>query len=155
MAKLKYEFPHHSSQPNGRPLRTRLFGRIARMNRLVSRVPTLFNWISGLAPSRWALERIAGIDRRRPLPSLAAQPFTDWFRYHMPPAAAPRGEVVLFNDTFTTYNVPEIARAAVEVLEAGGYRGGRVEREGGGRPLLSQGMLAQARERDTCDGLGP
>ena len=149
MAKLKYEFLHHYYQVNGLPLRNRLFGRIARMNRLASRVPTLFNWISGLAPSRWALERIAGIDRRRPLPSLAAQPFTDWFRHHRPPAAAPRGEVVLFNDTFTTYNVPEIARAAVEVLEAGGYRVVLVDRKCCGRPLISKGMLAEAREHAT------
>ena len=146
MAKLKYEFLHHYYQANGLPLRNRLFGRVARMNRLASRVPTLFNWISGLAPSRWALERIAGIDRRRPLPSLAAQPFTDWFRHHISPAAAPRGEVVLFNDTFTTYNVPEIARAAVEVLEAGGYRVVLVDRKCCGRPLISKGMLVEARE---------
>src|SRR2546422_6338929 len=144
MAKLKSEFLHPAYHANGPPRRNRLFGRIARMNRLASRVPTLFNWISGLAPSRWALERIAGIDRRRPLPSLAAQPFTDWFRHHRPPAAAPRGEVVLFNDTFTTYNVPEIARAPVEVLEAGGERAGRLGRQWCCRPLISHGMLGAA-----------
>src|SRR5258707_15469192 len=89
---------------------------------------------------------IAGIDRRRPLPSLSAQTFTDWFSRRVPPAASPRGEVVLFNDTFTTYNVPEIARAAVEVLEAGGYRVVLVERKCCGRPLISKGMLAEARD---------
>ena len=146
MAKLKYEFLHHYYQANGLPLRNRLFGRIARMNRLGCRMPALVNWVSGLAPSRWALERLAGIDRRRPLPSLAAQTFTDWFARRVPPAAAPRGEVVLFNDTFTTYNVPEIAQAAVEVLEAAGYRVVLVDRECCGRPLISKGMLAEARE---------
>src|SRR5207245_1175342 len=85
-------------------------------------------------------------DRGRPLPRLAGQTFTEWFRRHTPPATAPRGEVVLFNDTFTTYNVPEIARAAVEVLEAGGYRVVLVERKCCGRPLISKGMLAEARE---------
>src|SRR2546427_3218874 len=129
MAKLKYEFLHHYYEANGLPLRNRLFGRIARMNRLGSRMPALVNWVSGLAPSRWALEKLAGIDRRRPLPSLAAQTFTDWFARRVPPAAAPRGEVVLFNDTFTTYNVPEIAQAAVEVLEAAGYRVVLVDRK--------------------------
>ena len=146
MAKLKYEFLHHYYQANGLPLRNRLFGRIARMNRLGSRMPALVNWVSGLTPSRWALEKLAGIDRRRPLPSLAAQTFTDWFARRVPPAAAPRGEVVLFNDTFTTYNVPEIAQAAVEVLEAAGYRVVLVDRECCGRPLISKGMLAEARE---------
>ncbi len=146
MAKLKYEFLHHYYNANGLPLRNRLFGRIARMNRLGSRMPALFNWVSNLAASRWALERLAGIDRRRPLPSLAAQTFTEWFARHTPPAAAPRGDVVLFNDTFTTYNVPEIARAAVGVLEAAGYRVVLVDRKCCGRPLISKGMLAEARD---------
>jgi FAD/FMN-containing dehydrogenase/Fe-S oxidoreductase len=146
MAKLKYEFLHHYYNANGLPLRNRLFGRIARMNRLGSRMPALFNWVSNLAASRWALERLAGIDRRRPLPSLAAQTFTEWFARHTPPAASPRGDVVLFNDTFTTYNVPEIARAAVGVLEAAGYRVVLVDRKCCGRPLISKGMLAEARD---------
>ena len=146
MAKLKYEFLHHYYEANGLPLRNRLFGQIAKVNRLGSRLPALVNRLSGLAPSRWALEKIAGIDRRRPLPSLAAETFDDWFRRHPPPAAAPRGEVVLFNDTFVTYNVPEIARAAVEVLEAAGYRVVLVDRKCCGRPLISKGMLTQARE---------
>jgi len=146
MAKMKYEFLHHYYQANGLPLRNRMFGRVARMNRLASRAPALFNWLSGLSVSRWALEKVAGIDRRRPLPSLAPESFTDWFAKRTPPAAAPRGEVVLFNDTFTTYNVPDIARAAVEVLEAGGYRVVLVDRKCCGRPLISKGMLAEARE---------
>jgi FAD/FMN-containing dehydrogenase/Fe-S oxidoreductase len=146
MAKLKYEFLHHYYRANGLPLRNRLFGRISRMNAVGSRVPALVNWLSNLAPSRWALERIAGIDRRRPLPSLAAQTFTDWFGHRTPPTAAPRGEVVLFNDTFTTYNVPEIARAAVGVLEAAGYRVVLVDKKCCGRPLISKGMLAEARD---------
>jgi FAD/FMN-containing dehydrogenase/Fe-S oxidoreductase len=146
MAKLKYEFLHHYYQANGLPLRNRLFGRIARMNHLGARVPGLVNWISTLAPSRWVLEKVAGIDRRRPLPALATQTFTDWFARRTPPAAAPRGEVVLFNDTFTTYNVPEIARAAVAVLEAAGYRVVLIDRKCCGRPLISKGMLAEARE---------
>jgi FAD/FMN-containing dehydrogenase/Fe-S oxidoreductase len=146
MAKLKYEFLHHYYQANGLPLRNRLFGRIARMNHLGARVPGLVNWISTLAPSRWVLEKVAGIDRRRPLPALAAQTFTDWFARRTPPSAAPRGEVVLFNDTFTTYNVPEIARAAVAVLEAAGYRVVLIDRKCCGRPLISKGMLAEARE---------
>jgi len=53
---------------------------------------------------------------------------------------------VLFNDTFTTYNVPEIARAAVGVLEAAGYRVVLVDRKCCGRPLISKGMLGEARE---------
>src|SRR5438132_10159017 len=146
MAKLKYEFLYHYYRANGLPLRNRLFGRIERLNRLGSRMPGLVNALSSLASTRWLLEKVAGIDRRRPLPALAAETFTDWFARRPAPAAAARGEVVLFHDTFVTYNTPEIGRAAVELLEAAGYRVVLVDRKCCGRPLISKGMLAEARE---------
>lgn len=146
MAKLKYEFLHHYYQAHGLPLRNRLFGRIERVNRLGSLAPRLVNLVSRLAPGRWLLERVAGIDRRRPLPALAGQTFTAWFALHRAPAEAPRGEVVLFHDTFVTYNTPGIGQAAVSLLEAAGYRVVLVDRKCCGRPMISKGMLAEARE---------
>ena len=146
MAKMKYEFLYHYYQANGLPLRNRLFGRIERLNRLMSRLPTLSNWMSSISFNRWVMEKVMGIDRRRPLPALAEQTFTDWFARRPVPAAAPRGEVVLFHDTFVTYNTPEIGRAAVQLLEAAGYKVVLVDRKCCGRPLISKGMLAEARE---------
>jgi FAD/FMN-containing dehydrogenase/Fe-S oxidoreductase len=145
MAKLKYEFLHHYYRANGLPLRNRLFGHIARLNALGRPVAPLVNRLSALGPARWLLEKIAGIDRRRPLPRLASQTFTEWFARHPTPPAAPRGEVVLFDDTFVRYNVPEIGRAAVQLLEAAGYQVRLVERKCCGRPLISKGMLDAAR----------
>jgi Fe-S oxidoreductase len=54
--------------------------------------------------------------------------------------------VVLFHDTFVTYNRPEIGRAAVELLEAAGYRVELVNKKCCGRPLISKGMLTEAKE---------
>src|SRR4029453_18784814 len=51
-----------------------------------------------------------------------------------------------FHDTFVSYNTPEIGRAAVELLEAAGYKVELVDRKGCGRPLISKGMLDEARE---------
>jgi FAD/FMN-containing dehydrogenase/Fe-S oxidoreductase len=146
MAKMKYEFLHHYYQANGLPLRNRLFGRIERLNRLLCHVPTIANWMISVPFNRWLMEKVAGIDRRRPLPALAEQTFTDWFAQRPAPGAAPRGEVVLFHDTFVTYNTPEIGRAAVQLLEAAGYRVVLVDRKCCGRPLISKGMLIEARE---------
>jgi FAD/FMN-containing dehydrogenase/Fe-S oxidoreductase len=146
MAKMKYEFLHHYHQANGLPLRNRLFGRIEKLNRLLSHVPTIANWMTSVPFNRWLMEKVAGIDRRRPLPALAEQTFTDWFAQRPAPVAAPRGEVVLFHDTFVTYNAPEIGRAAVQLLEAAGYRVVLVDRKCCGRPLISKGMLIEARE---------
>jgi FAD/FMN-containing dehydrogenase/Fe-S oxidoreductase len=146
MAKMKYEFLHHYYQANGLPLRNRLFGHIEKLNRLLSRLPTLSNWMTAVPFNRWLMEKVAGIDRRRPLPALAGQTFTAWFEQRPAPAAAPRGEVVLFHDTFVTYNTPEIGRAAVQLLETAGYRVVLVDRKCCGRPLISKGMLSKARE---------
>jgi Fe-S oxidoreductase/FAD/FMN-containing dehydrogenase len=147
MAKMKYEFLHHYYAANGLPLRNKVFGRVARMNAMAAPVAGLFNFVNGLTPVRWLLERTVGIDRRRPLPALASETFTDWFRRrHGPKGDAPRGEVVLFHDTFVTYNTPAIGQAAVHLLEAAGYRVVLVDRKCCGRPMISKGMLEEARE---------
>jgi len=146
MAKLKYEFLYHYYKANGLPLRNRMFGRVARLSALGARTPRLSNAINALPPVRWLLEKTVGLDRRRPLPALAPETFEAWFRRHTPPPAAPRGEVVLFHDTFVTYNTPEIGHAAVRLLEGAGYRVVLVDRKCCGRPLISKGMLDEARE---------
>ncbi len=54
--------------------------------------------------------------------------------------------VVLFPDTFTDYNDPQIGRAAVRVLEAAGYEVLLPRRPiCCGRPLISKGLLGQAK----------
>ncbi len=146
MAKMKYEFLHHYYQKHGLPLRNRLFGGIARLNRLGALAPGLSNWLSNLAPNRWLLEKVAGIDRRRPLPAFADETFEAWFRKRGAPVDAPRGEVVLFHDTFVNYNAPAIGRAAVALLERAGYRVLLADRKCCGRPMISKGLLTQARE---------
>ena len=145
MAKMKYEFLHHYHAVNGLPLRNRLFGHIARLSWLGSRLAPISNWIARSRPNRWLMERVAGIDRRRPLPAFARETFTDWFDRRRAPVEAPRGDVVLFHDTFITYNAPEIGRAAVELLEVAGYRVQLVDKKCCGRPLISKGMLDEAK----------
>jgi Fe-S oxidoreductase len=145
MAKMKFEFLHHYYSVNGLPLRNRLFGHIAKLSWLGSRLAPISNWIARSWPNRWLMERMAGIDRRRPLPRFARETFTDWFDARRAPREAPRGDVVLFHDTFVTYNSPEIGRAAVELLEAGGYRVQLVDKKCCGRSLISKGMLDEAK----------
>ncbi|MDP2700989.1 MAG: FAD-linked oxidase C-terminal domain-containing protein, partial [Candidatus Rokubacteria bacterium] len=146
MAKMKYEFLYHYHKANGQPLRNRIFGHIGRLSWWGARLAPLSNWLAASAPNRRLMEALLGIDRRRPLPTFARETFTDWFDRRRPPPTAPRGSVVLFHDTFVTYNAPEIGRAAVELLEAAGYKVELVNRKCCGRPLISKGMLDEARE---------
>ncbi|MBI3455448.1 MAG: FAD-binding protein [Candidatus Rokubacteria bacterium] len=146
MAKLKYEFLAHYYRAHGLPLRNRLFGHIHRLARLGSALAPVSNWIARSAPNRWLLRSLCGIDRRRPLPAFAGTPFTAWFARHRPGGAGERGTVVLFHDTFNTYQTPDVAIAATQLLEAAGYRVFLPERRCCGRPMISKGMLAEARD---------
>ena len=68
------------------------------------------------------LTAAGGIDRRRRIPLFAGQTLQAWTVRRDPGLSGLRGEVVLWPDTFTNHLVPGIGRAAVEVLEAAGWR---------------------------------
>jgi FAD/FMN-containing dehydrogenase/Fe-S oxidoreductase len=146
MAKLKYEFLDHYHRANGLPLRNRLFGGIERMNRIGCQFAPLSNWIAQTKLNRWLMEKFAGIDRRRPLPTFASPTFEDWFQDHQLEGDGTNGEVVLFHDTFNNFNTPNVAIAATRFLERSGYRVRLVEKRCCGRPMISKGMLRVAKE---------
>jgi FAD/FMN-containing dehydrogenase/Fe-S oxidoreductase len=146
MAKLKYEFLDHYHRANGLPLRNRMFGGIEKLNRFGSRMAPLANRMTNSSVSRWLLEVLAGVDRRRPLPGFATQSFEDWFGKHTPEPGGGKGDVILFQDTFNNYNTPGVAIAATRFLERSGYRVLLADKKCCGRPMISKGMLAQAKE---------
>src|SRR5919198_3194940 len=146
MAKLKYEFLAHYHEAHGTPLRARLFANIERLNQVGCALAPLSTAAANLGVSRWLLEKIVGIDRRRSLPPFAPQTFERWFRRHRPTvAAASQRKVILFHDTFMNYNYPEIGKAAVAVLERAGHEVMLVAKRCCGRPMISKGMLEEAR----------
>jgi Fe-S oxidoreductase len=146
MAKLKYEFLDHYHRANGLPLRNKLFGAIESLNRIGSALAPFSNWIANSSANRWLMELVAGIDRRRPVPQFARETFEDWFRKHKIEGDGSKGEVVLFHDTFNNYNTPNVAVAATSFLEKSGYRVLLVDKRCCGRPMISKGMLGQAKE---------
>jgi Fe-S oxidoreductase len=173
MTRLKAEWLAQHHRAHGVPLRARLFGNIRLINRLGSALAPLANLAFDL-PGAGALgERLLGISRHRRLPRFAAEPFHVWFARHQnqEPRTKNQGQisgsrfsglgsgtVVLFPDTFTNYNEPEVGRAAVRVLEAAGYEVILPRRAlCCGRPLISKGLLdqAQALARQQMEWLAP
>ena len=148
MAKLKYEFLNRYQERHGVPLRSRLFGNINTLNRLGSRYAPMTNWIAGNGLGKALVSALLGISSRRQQPRFARQSLPDWFaqRDRSRLSAAKFGAVALYNDTFMNYNYPEIGIAAVELLEAAGYEVQLVNGGCCGRPMISKGMLDQARE---------
>ena len=150
MAKIKYEVLAQRNKEHGTPLRAKLFANIATLAKLTSPFASVANALSKPAPVRALMQRFGGIAAARPLPAFASQTFPRWFKQHTfgpPKVTAPRGDVVLFHDTFTDYFNPEVGQAATRVLEGLGYRVVLAERTGCcGRPAISKGLLPEAKK---------
>ena len=157
MAKIKFEFLAHYYEKHGVPLRARLMAHIARLSRLSSGFcAPLINRLLGNPIMRWLLEKTLGVSRQRKLPPFAREPFTTWFQKRGKKPASEQ-KVVLFNDTFNTYNYPHISIAATELLEAAGYEVILPGHSCCGRPMISKGLVDKARAaaRDCVEKLAP
>ncbi len=145
VARFKSDFlaDHHAR--HGTPLQARALGGIAQASVWGSRFAPVSNWVASAA------SKFIGIDARRKLPEWRRDTFMKWA------AGRNTGTVTLFADTFTNHYDREIGMAAVELLERGGITA-RVFRPGCcGRPLISKGLLAEARTtlEQTIEALYP
>ncbi len=152
MAKLKYEFLQHYYDDHGTPMSARALGNAATVAPLGRALAPVANALLPLNAVRWLVEKTAGVDRRRIMPTYARQSFDGWRRAHerSRPEPAQRAEakpkVALFADTWTMYNEPEVGAAATRVLEALGYEVEHVTYGCCGRPQLSKGLLRDAKK---------
>lgn len=146
MAKLKYEFLAHYQDKHGVPFRNRLFANLEWTGELGRLAPGLANRLFKNKTFRRVLDRRVGVDERRELPALSKTRFQDWFRNRKPEEPPGAKKVVLWDDCYISQHQPELGKAAVVVLEAAGFsvhliKGGRCC----GRPMISKGLLSQAR----------
>jgi Fe-S oxidoreductase len=156
MARMKAEFLHRLHQASGPSLRTRMLARPDRLGQWGCRLTPVSNWVLGSRPARWLGEKILGISRHRSVPRFATRTFDQWYSQHSAhhsssseTASRPELEkqsILLFSDTFMNYFEPEIGVAAVAILEWAGLPVTALSHHCCGRPLISQGMLDEARE---------
>jgi FAD/FMN-containing dehydrogenase/Fe-S oxidoreductase len=145
LATYKAEFLSHYHEGRLRPPSDYAFANIDIWARLASNLPGLVNLATQLPFLRDIAKLAAGMPPQRSVPALAPQTFRRWFHRRQPrnPEGAP---VTLWPDTFNNYFLPDTAKAAVEVLEAAGFR--PAIPEAGlccGRPLYDFGMLERAK----------
>ncbi|HET6725011.1 MAG TPA: FAD-binding and (Fe-S)-binding domain-containing protein [Gammaproteobacteria bacterium] len=145
MATYKAEFLSHYFAGRLKPLSAYAFGLIDRWSRLASRVPAVVNFLTNTPGLSRIAKEIVRIPEARSIPKYAPQTFKSWFakrpvRNHDGPP------VVLWADTFNNHFFPDIAQAAVEVLEAQGFRVlVPLQPICCGRPLYEFGMLDRAK----------
>jgi len=164
VATYKSEFLSHYYEGRIRPRSAYAFGNIDLWARLASHAPGVANLTTQLPFLRDISKLVAGIPAERDIPAFAPETFKTWFHrtrarrfvsgYRFSDTAgssqstAPLGAappVLLWPDTFNNHFLPGTAKAAVEVLEAAGFRV-VVPRANlcCGRPLYDHGMLDRA-----------
>jgi Fe-S oxidoreductase len=162
MAAYKAEFLAHYYEGRRRPLRSYAFGLINHWGAMAEYVPRLANVFMKAPPFssliKWALD----VAPERRLPAFAPRSFRRAFRagsrvlspesrVSSPQSLAPRPRirrVLLWPDCSNNYFHPEVAHAAVAVLESAGFAVDVPrERLCCGRPLYDHGMLTAARRR--------
>jgi FAD/FMN-containing dehydrogenase/Fe-S oxidoreductase len=145
---LKVELLHARIAKHGLSWRQRLFSFVEILGKLGCSSPRLANAALDSAFVREVLEKVLGIASQRPLPHYPDQRFHQWFRRRRLDKSLPRrGRVILWDDTFVRYYEPEIAIAAVRVLEAAGYEVAlAIGSKCCGRPAFSQGHLDRAKK---------
>ena len=157
VATYKAEFMSHYYEGRLRPRSAYAFGLIHVWARLASLMPDAVNFFTQAPALSGAAKRLAGVAPERDIPAFAPQTFKQWFRERGPRHEGRPG-VMLWPDTFNNYFHPEVARAAVAVLEDAGYRVIVPERDVCcGRPLYDFGMMDKAKRwlQDILDHLRP
>jgi FAD/FMN-containing dehydrogenase/Fe-S oxidoreductase len=145
LATYKAEFLSHYHEGHLRPRSDYAFAHIDFWARLASKVPGLVNLATQLPVLRDLAKLASGMPHQRSVPTFAPLTFRSWFEHRQPPNPdAPL--VMLWPDTFNNYFLPDTAKAAVEVLEAAGFRVVIPKTIlCCGRPLYDFGMLDRAK----------
>ncbi len=163
MATYKAEFRAHHYAGRLRPRAAYSMGLIHWWAKLAAHAPRLANALADAPILDGVAKAVGGIAPEREIPRFAPETFRSWWRARggrwvedarVQGPAGPRGlagddvanRVILWVDTFNDHFHPDVARAAVEVLEAAG-REVLVPRPSlcCGRPLYDWGFLGQAK----------
>src|SRR5206468_380441 len=118
------------------------FGMIDQWSRIGSAMPAVSNFLL----SNSLTKSLIGIHHKRTLPKYAKENFKYWFKKRKSSVRfSNEKKVILWADTFNNYFHPEVAKAAVEVLEQAGFEViVPMQHLCCGRPLYDYGMLNTA-----------
>ncbi len=143
MAKIKYEFLHQYYKKNNIPIRSRLTGNIAILNKIGSIFPNIFNLTRKLFIFKLISDYVLKIDKRRNIPKIASHSFEKLYKSD---SNSNNKTAVFFHDTFTNYNHPQVGLSAIKILKSLNYNVMLIDKKCCGRPLISKGLLESAKK---------
>ena len=142
VGRMKSEFLSAYWKRDGPSVTARALGRIDRLAVWGSRLAPVSNALAGSGLVRALNERVLGLDRRRTMPKFARRTLRS-----LGDGQTAEARVSVFVDTFTNHFHPEIGLAALDVIQRAGQSRTLAPNVCCGRPLISQGLLDEARER--------
>ncbi|MSR43834.1 MAG: FAD-binding oxidoreductase [Phycisphaerales bacterium] len=152
ISKLKAEFTAQEYwRRGGVPWRVRAMANVQIINRLGSAIWPIASALVRQTPVRALVAALLGMSSKRSLPQFGPA-LRSWMERRAklrvqqdgPRSLQEQPTVLLLPDCFTQWSTPEVGRAAVEVLEAFGYRVVLPHAGCCGRAAISCGMLADA-----------
>ncbi|MEM7313113.1 MAG: FAD-linked oxidase C-terminal domain-containing protein, partial [Planctomycetota bacterium] len=149
MSRLKSEVLQMRHDKSGISQAAKMLGRMPNtVTRLAGPLAGLANWVQNLSPVRAMLEKVAGIDRRRPLPKIVSKPFSKMATDLVSSSKGDGklGPVALFIDTVTNCYEPEVGVAATRLLQDCGYDVQPLTVGCCQRPQISRGLLREAKK---------
>lgn len=158
IVRLKSDVLYQYQKRHGASLRTKFFGYLPDWAHLFSgKHAAFFNTLMRGKMIRGLISTLLRIDPGRTLPSYTSQRLSSWFAQRVSNKIiseknCTRGInrcVVLFNDTYMEHYLPQVGRAAVEVLEAAGYRVKLANLGDSQRGAISHGLLDKAKRNGT------
>ena len=148
VAKMKAETLQRRHDLKGTPLGARLVGGLpAIAHHFCGPHAPLLNWIMNLPLHRRLLEKITGIDARRPLPRFATLSLRQRLGDTRARGNPVRGEVALYIDSYTNAYEPHVGEAALDLLADCGYRVHPVFAGDSQRARISKGLLHAAKKQ--------
>ena len=148
ITKLKAEFLQHYYDSHGVPLRSLLIANIAKVNKLGSYVPWLYNFFQKNSLTAGLSAKFFGFAPQRKFPLLSNITLDRWYTKKKSGLGSqfPNGKVYLFNDEFTRFNDTDIGIKAIMLLTRLGYEvviPGHLE---SARTYLSKGLVKKAKK---------
>ncbi|MEF8792468.1 heterodisulfide reductase-related iron-sulfur binding cluster [Thiohalorhabdus sp.] len=106
--------------------RDELLTKTDKLGQLAARPGTapLVNWANRNRATRATMEKTLGIHRQRELPKYASRGFADWKATYQPARPEPQagetttGRVAVFGTCYANYQMPELGKDLVAILEA-------------------------------------
>ncbi|MFO7874691.1 MAG: FAD-linked oxidase C-terminal domain-containing protein [Bacteroidales bacterium] len=147
MGKYKGETLQQYYDTNGTPFRASVIGAYARLNRLGSLFPPVYNFFARNSITASLIKTTLGFTKNRDLPLLQKQSLRRWARTNLPElndGKDPDHTVILFCDEFTNYNDTQTGINTILLLHRLGYRIEMPKHSESGRACFSKGLLKKA-----------